>query len=435
MRLKAKLRFQERTAREGPFGSSTPSSKIPIKANSLEERQQRKGGGKYGHVGHGRQTVPESKSEPIEHISAPDRCPDCGIKLLSKGYKRRAVIDCHPIRMIRKIFRLECKRCPRCGKQIQAQTPGVLPKSLYGNQLLTHVAVEHYLRGLTLGQLERQTGVGYSSLVEAMHGLAGRLEPCMERFISEYRQAPVKHADETGWRTDGQNGYAWLFTAPLVSIFRFRKSRSAKVAQEVFGSKRLSGVLVVDRYNAYNKIPCHLQYCFAHLLRAVEDLEKEFPENPEIQAFVQAFAPLLAQAMHLRTLRMSHRQFKRQARAIRQSIRQAVSAPARHPGIQQIQNIFRENNNRLFLWCKTPVIPADNNFAERELRPLVIARRISFGSQSDAGAHTREILMSVLLTMQKRTPNVAATLKSALDTLIKNPTADIYNLLFPPDSS
>jgi len=32
--LKAKLRYEQRTAKEGVFGSSTPSSKIPVKPNS-----------------------------------------------------------------------------------------------------------------------------------------------------------------------------------------------------------------------------------------------------------------------------------------------------------------------------------------------------------------------------------------------------------------
>lgn len=36
--LKAKLRLQERTAREGFFGSSTPSSQIPIKPDRYPSR-------------------------------------------------------------------------------------------------------------------------------------------------------------------------------------------------------------------------------------------------------------------------------------------------------------------------------------------------------------------------------------------------------------
>jgi transposase-like protein len=90
----------------------------------------------------------------------------------------------------------------------------------------------------------------------------------------------VKHADETCWRTDGQNGYAWLFCTPTTSRFRFRKTRSASVAKQVFGHQPLPGVLVVDRYQAYNKVPCPIQHCYAHLLRDVQDLEKqEFPQK------------------------------------------------------------------------------------------------------------------------------------------------------------
>lgn len=35
----------------------------------------------------------------------------------------------------------------------------------------------------------------------------------------------VKPADETGWRTDGHSGYAWLFCTPALSIFAFRETR------------------------------------------------------------------------------------------------------------------------------------------------------------------------------------------------------------------
>jgi len=46
----------------------------------------------------------------------------------------------------------------------------------------------------------------------------------------------------------------------------------------------------------------------------------------------------------------------------------------------------RENAGRLYHWAKDRAIPADNNLSERDLRSLVIARKISFGSQAQAGA-------------------------------------------------
>jgi transposase len=433
--LKTKLRYQERTAKEGFFGSSTPSSKIPVKPNSSTEHQRNRGGGKPGHKGHGRASICEEDADKVEKISIGNICPDCGTTLEDKGSKARTVIDCQPVKMKKIVYHLQRKRCPKCKKLISARPPGVLAKCLYSNQLLAYVAVQHYIYGNTLGQIEKRTGIGYSSLVDAMHQLSKRLKDVPNALIEAYRNSPVKHADETGWRTDGNNGYAWLFCTADMSIFRFRGSRSASVAKEVFGPKPLPGVLVVDRYNGYNQMPCSIQYCYAHLLRTAKDLEKNFPENVEIKSFVEALAQQLTNAMSLRTLDITDRQFKRQAAKIKNEIINITNSQARHPAIQKVQDIFREKAERLYHWAGDRTIPADNNLAERELRPLVIARKISFGSQSDAGARTREILMTVLHTLKKRTPDVTAAFKSALDKLAEQTNIDPNKAIFSFDSS
>jgi len=285
------------------------------------------------------------------------------------------------------------------------------------------------------GQIERQTGIGYSSLVDALHQLSERLKGVPKALIQAYRHALVKHADETGWRTEGHNGYAWLFCTQDLSIYRFRRTRSGRVAREVFGDKPLPGVLVVDRYNGYNRMPCSLQYCYVHLLRDVKDLDKEFPDDPEVRCFVEALVPQLASAVSLRGLGLTARQFKRQAAKIKDNILQIIHHQARHPAVQTMQDLFRDKADRLYHWADDPHIPADNNRAERELRPLVIARKISFGSQSDAGARTRETLMTVLHTVAKKTPDVMNAFKSVLDKLAEQPDADPTNLLFQFNSS
>lgn len=433
--LKDKLRYQQRTTQEGFFGSSTPSSKLPVKSNSSTEHQRNRGGGKPGHKGHGRESFCEQDADQVQRLCIGNVCPDCGSALEGKGTRARTVIDCQPVKVKKIVYHLERKRCPKCKKLISARPAGVLAKCLYSNQLLAYVAVQHYIYGNTLGQIEKQTGIGYSSLIDAMHQLAKRLKDAPEALIQAYRDSPVKHADETGWRTDGQNGYSWLFCTPDISIFRVRRTRSASVAKEVFGEKPLPGILVVDRYNGYNRMPCSIQYCYAHLLRTVKDLEKDFPENTEIKSFVEALAPQLANAISLRTLDITDRQFKRQAAKIKDAIINITNSQARHPAIQKIQDIFREKAQRLYHWAEDRTIPADNNLAERELRPLVIARKISFGSQSDAGARTREILMTVLHTLRKRTDDVTATFRSALDKLAEQGDVNLYKAIFEFDSS
>ena len=69
-----------------------------------------------------------------------------------------------------------------------------------------------------------------------------------------------------------------------------------------------------------------------------------------------------------------------------------MAQPALHLGIRHIQDIFRANERRLYHWADNKAVPADNNLAERDSRPSVIARKVSFGSVTDAGAEVRSIL-------------------------------------------
>ncbi len=428
--LERKLKLSQRQAKEGPFGSSTPSSKVPIKPSSLPERQARTGGAKPGHAGHGRRRVQAAAADRVVEVPAPACCPDCGGELEPKDTRERTAVDADPVQVQTIVYRVQRKRCPHCRKVVAAPIAGLMPKSQYGNGLLSHVAVQHYLYGVTLGQLERQMGIGYGSLVDAMHQLARRLEPVIPKMVRAYRRSPVRHADETSWRTDGANGYAWLFCTPSLSLYRFRQTRAASVVKDVLGVRRLPGVLVVDRYAGYNRAPCAIQYCYAHLLRNLQDLEKEFPEQSEVKAFVQTLAPLLAAAMGLRGQGLSPRQYRRQAATLRRKIKRAVNASAQHLGVRNYQDLFRQNAKRLYHWTDDAAVPAENNLAERDLRSLVVARKISFGSQSQNGAHTREVLMSVLHTLRKQRDDPAAAFRAALDKLAANPKADPFKLLF-----
>jgi len=103
--------------------------------------------------------------------------------------------------------------------------------------------------------------------------------------------------------------------------------------------------------------------------------------------------------------------------------------------VRQIQDLFREKADRLYHWVEDRRVPAHNNRAERQLRPTVIARKTSFGSQSDAGAKTREILMSLVHTLAVRAENPEARFKAVLDALAEDPKQNPLPLLFPIDSS
>ena len=113
-----------------------------------------------------------------------------------------------------------------------------------------------------------------------------------------------------------------------------------------------------------------------------------------------------------------------------------MAADARHPALQVFQNIFRENRECCFRWTFGPHIPADNNAAERAMRPVAVVRKISGGSQSEDGLLTREVLTSVWRTLRLRHGRDKAhdLFVSALDLLAADSSTDVSAILFPPAS-
>lgn len=433
-RLQAKLRYEERKEQDGFFGSSTPSSKRPIKPNSGQKEKKPKGA-RLGHKGVGRRSHEDGAADRTEEVGPEsETCPECGAPLEKKGWTERSVVDTPSQKPEKITFRLAKRYCPQCHRNVTAQPPGVLPKSLYGNQLIAGAMEMHFLHGVPMGRISEHLGIGAGSLIKLFKRCDRLFEAVPDKLIEAYRQAPVKHADETTWRTDGKNGYVWLFATADLSIFQFGENRSSKVPQAVFGKDVLPGTLVVDRYAAYNKVPCQIQYCYAHLLREVQDLEKEFSEEREVATFVAVVAPLLSLAMGLRRQPISDEEFYREAAVLREEIKTAMAQPAHHMGIRRIQDIFRKNEHRLFHWVSCRAVPADNNLAERDLRPSVIARKVSFGSVTDAGAKVRSTLTTVAATVKKQGGNVAGRIKEALDILARHPEADPFTVLFPQPS-
>src|ERR1051325_8442256 len=356
-RLKDALRYRQRKQADGPFGSSTPSSQLPLKANAKPEDRAKPGGAIKGHPGHGRQATSPQQADRIQSVALQAPCLHCGGELVSKGSRSRTVIDLDAVEVREILYRLERKRCLGCGRTLQAQPPGVLVKSALGNQLLVEILDGHYLQGIPLGRLCANFQVNLGTVVDSLHRIAALLQPAFKPLVAEYRAAEVRHADETRWRTDGASGYCWLFATTEVSLYLFRRTRAASVAKEVLGDQRLAGVLVVDRYAAYNRAPCGLQYCYAHLLREVEDLAKEEAPASEVQRFTAVLIPLLAQAQHLRAQAISDRQYRKQARQIKAQIIEISQQPALHLGIRRIQDLFIDNAERLYHWVEDRRVP------------------------------------------------------------------------------
>src|SRR5215210_2885684 len=435
-RLRIQLSQKKRKDKAGYWGASTPSSKQPIKANSPEEERRKQGGAKPGHEGNGRRCHGADEADEVHQIKTEENlCPQCKVSLWHRGYRERSVLELEPIKVKRVIYQLERRSCPQCARYFQATAPGVLPHALLSNNLLSEIAESHYLQGIPLARVTERLGLNYGTVITALHRMAAIFKPTLEQLKAQYRSSRVRHADETSWRTDGQNGYCWLFTSDLVSLYLYRATRSAKVVQEVFGKEALRGYLVVDRYQAYSRVPCRVQYCFAHLLRDLKDTQAEFIDEVEVENFTTTMIEKVAEAMHLTAnKKLSDEQYYREAQELKRQMFVACQEGSQHLAVKRWQDFFVEAADKLYHWVEDRRVPCDNNRAERELRPTVIARKVSFGSQAEEGAKTREVLMSVLHTLKKRVRSPRQRLKEVLDKISREPELEASTLLFAADS-
>jgi transposase len=146
---------------------------------------------------------------------------------------------------------------------------------------------------------------------------------------------------------------------------------------------------------------------------------------------VSVIAPLLSVAMGLRGQPIKDDEFYTRAARLRADIKAAMAQPAKHAGIRRIQDIFTQHEPRMFQWADNRAVPADNNLAERDLRPSVIARKVSFGSVTDAGAKVRSAFTTIVTTLRKRGLDPARQIKITLDALAADPDQDPFPLLFP----
>ena len=149
-------------------------------------------------------------------------------------------------------------------------------------------SIQWYLR--TVHQLSLSVG----AIVSAIHQTAQQAQPAVAGMVDRIRASPVVHADETGWRQNGNNGYVWTFSTPTERYF-LRRGRGKAVVDEALGES-FSGVLVSDFYAAYHHYDGPKQRCWAHLLRDIHDLVALYPKDTSLAQWAAAVHQLYVEA-------------------------------------------------------------------------------------------------------------------------------------------
>ena len=389
---------------------------LKIKVNS--KKIAKPIGAPNGHKGYARH-IPE-RIDNVKELN-PKRCPHCNTKLgETQEIRSRHVTD---IKLKAKAkttrYNIHRKYCPNCKKLVEPEVPNVLPHARLGLNLMLLVMYlklglrlpcnkicEYFMTIYNLYISEGEIVVILRQLANAF----GDYYAYLEKLV---KLARVKYVDTTSWRVDGKNYFAWVFIACGIVLYKIRKRNNHKVGLVMFGRKQEERTLVVDRHASFRtlaeKAGFLLQLCWSHILEDAKELAREF--GAEGKYVLRRLKEIYALAEGL-----NHKGTSDIVEQLSGEMLQLTARHYKHSIVRKFLHTlcYRDGDN-LFRFVTDPDIDATNNISERELRALVIIRKISNGSRSQRGANATAMLLSIIQTLRFNKRNVLEGLQSILN--------------------
>jgi transposase len=392
----------------------------------IEERKRlvapKRPGRKQGHPGAFRHQ-PDQVDEYTEvELCA---CPHCGGReFIDQSQIEQTIEDIPPVRPRVTRLRTYEATCMRCAQSVRSRHP--LQMSLatgaagvqLGPRALALAADLNKAKGLSMRKtcaiLRDCFGLQLSpgGLSQALDRLAAKLKPQYDAIATELRQAPVLHSDETSWWVAGPGWWLWVFTASQFTFYVVAKSRGRDLLKDILG-KDFGGVLVSDCLAIYDDTTALQHKCYAHHHKAISKAKALHPDQGE--GFLCEVAAMLRAAVALQEQKalLSLETFDDLRQALQHKAVQLLEPPRSEPNEEAVRNRLNKQRDHLFTFLDYDGVDATNNLAERQLRPAVIARKISCGNKTLNGARTWQILASLAATCAQRATSFIAALARA----------------------
>jgi len=379
-------------------------------------RDPRSPGRPKGHPGSYRKPPPQVDAT----VEVPlERCPHCQGPM-EKVQSREQTIEELELRVHRIRLITQVGHCATCGRvhsthPLQVSTATGAAGTYLGPQAVGFAALLNKQLGVPLAKtcaVLRQCGLSLTpgGLTQLLHRLADHLQPLYEQLQDALRHSPAVHADETGWWVAGHSASVWVYTTPDLTFYTI-DNRSQQVVRRVLGDD-YPGVLVSDCLASYDPHPGRKSKCFAHHLRAIAKAQAQAPDLPflrEIRLCLQAVL-----ALHRVRPQMPPEVYALRRQRLQAWLDRLLDAPHEHAAAIRIANRLRKQRPHLLTCLYVDGVEPTNNLAERQLRPLVIVRKLSCGNKTDAGKRTLEILASLAATCRQRGQDFAQLVAQTL---------------------
>ncbi len=406
-----------------PLCPSTPSGMVPIYTKPNTPKRRKKPGARNGHPGC-RRTRPARIDQRKTHRLK--RCPCCGGRLQRCQHKRTRTIEDIPedIQPLVTEHTIHRDYCPKCKKHVEPVLPDALPRATLGHHVIALTSWFHYGLGITIDQIidilsyHLHTKLTSGGLIDGWRRLSEILLEWYEQVGEQAKKSAYLHADETGWRVNGQGCWLWCFTNDRNCYYMIEYCRGSPVLHKFF-TEAFDGVLITDFWAAYDSVDAaDRQKCMPHLLRELEKVDLH-NESAEWRAFAKTLRRLLRDGIRLRK-RPDFTPQRYQSRIDRLNRRVGELAREEHEDsdTRRLTKRLRRYAEYIFTFLDYSYVTADNNFGERQIRPAVILRKNSQSNRSDRGAATQAVLMSVYRTLRLRGLNPTKTIANALKTYL-----------------
>ena len=407
--------------------SKPPSSDIvkPPQPPAPVGRRKRRIGGQPGHPRHDREAfAPEQIDQTLRYTL--DRCPDCGGRLQRRRGQDRVI---QPVEMVSKPVQItehqaRTYRCTHCGKTHTSPMPAqVVGCGLIGPNLTAIVA---YLKGVchasfsTIRKFLRD-GIGVTvsrgQLAKLLRKVSGALAGPYQALLDQWPAQPRLNVEETGHKDNGKSWWTWCFRAEWFTLFKIEPSRGSAVLLKVLGTE-FDGVLGCDYFSAYRKymkdFGIAVQFCLAHRIREVKFLLR-LPDRAT-QNYAQRWLDTLRRMFRVihRREAMTPPRFQQALERARQSVLQVGRRPSARREARNLARRFRQHGEAYFRFITTPGVEPTNNLAEQAIRFVVIDRRITQGTRSQAGRQWSERIWTVIATLTQQGRSILAYLRDAI---------------------
>jgi len=425
--------LQEQLNQTSRNSSRPPSSDPPQHARPRRPRSKRRRGGQPGHPGHTRTLLPVEEVNAVV-VLKPEACPQCHAPLSGDDPTpwRHQVIEIPPITPVVTEYQWHQLVCAACGEVTRASWPTGVPSGTYGPRVQATVAL--YTGAYRLSKRTTQQMMDDVFGVPVSVGTISQLEQAttaavaapVEEAQTAVQVQKVAHLDETRWRQGGKPAWLWVAVTSVVTVFVVRVSRGADVARALLG-EAFSGILVTDRYSAYNWYPVRWrQVCWAHLLRDFEAMRGRGGRSKELGDALLAQAHQMFTWWHrVRDGTLKRSSFRSAMTPLRREVARLLEAGSRC-GVPKTAGTCRDIlQRREALWTFVQVegVEPTNNTAERSIRPGVLWRKGSFGTQSAEGSRFVESMMTVVATLKHQQRNVLEYLTAACEAALRGEAA------------